>query len=45
MALFRPPGPPLDTRSLTTMTERIKSGNPEADYILGGGFPVNSINS
>jgi circadian clock protein KaiC len=25
-------------------TERLTSGNPEADYILGGGFPANSIN-
>lgn len=25
-------------------TERLKSGNREADYILGGGFPANSIN-
>lgn len=25
-------------------TERMSSGNPEADHILGGGFPVNSIN-
>src|SRR3954462_12720428 len=24
--------------------ERLSSGNPEADYILGGGFPANSIN-
>jgi circadian clock protein KaiC len=24
--------------------ERLQSGNPEADYILGGGFPTNSIN-
>ena len=24
--------------------ERMKSGNAEADYILGGGFPMNSIN-
>ena len=24
--------------------DRMKSGNVEADYILGGGFPVNSIN-
>jgi circadian clock protein KaiC len=35
----------LDTRSLIAeSTERMKSGNREADYILGGGFPVNSIN-
>ena len=25
-------------------TERMSSGNAEADYILGGGFPANSIN-
>src|SRR5688500_6007186 len=25
-------------------TERMSVGNPEADYILGGGFPANSIN-
>src|ERR1043166_2316407 len=25
-------------------SERMRSGNREADYILGGGFPVNSIN-
>jgi circadian clock protein KaiC len=25
-------------------TERMSSGNPQADYILGGGFPANSIN-
>ncbi len=25
-------------------TERLPSGNHEADYILGGGFPANSIN-
>lgn len=25
-------------------TERMSSGNPEADHILGGGFPANSIN-
>lgn len=25
-------------------TERMSSGNPEADHILGGGFPTNSIN-
>ena len=26
------------------VTERMTSGNPEADHILGGGFPANSIN-
>src|SRR5687768_1522952 len=25
-------------------TERLSAGNKEADYILGGGFPANSIN-
>lgn len=25
-------------------TERMSSGNPEVDHILGGGFPANSIN-
>ena len=25
-------------------TPRISSGNPEADRVLGGGFPGNSIN-
>src|SRR5688572_14860328 len=28
----------------TEPTERLSAGNPEADYILGGGFPANSIN-
>jgi circadian clock protein KaiC len=26
------------------VTDRMSSGNPEADHILGGGFPSNSIN-
>ena len=30
--------PPEDT------TERMSAGNEEADHILGGGFPANSIN-
>jgi circadian clock protein KaiC len=38
-----------DRRSLTRnedpeVGERMGTGNPEADYILGGGFPDNSIN-
>lgn len=33
----------LDPRT-EEATERMTSGNPEADYILGGGFPANSIN-
>ena len=34
-----------DTRKVAAeATDRMKSGNREADYILGGGFPVNSIN-
>jgi circadian clock protein KaiC len=36
----RHPGRTDDGDSL----ERLSSGNPEADYILGGGFPSNSIN-
>ncbi|HSJ09439.1 MAG TPA: ATPase domain-containing protein [Longimicrobiales bacterium] len=32
-------GPPMVERP-----ERMNSGNAEADYILGGGFPVDSIN-
>ena len=35
----------VDTRTLIPESnERMKSGNREADYILGGGFPINSIN-
>jgi circadian clock protein KaiC len=34
-----------DTRKIAAdAADRMKSGNREADYILGGGFPVNSIN-
>ena len=33
-----------DARQAGDPTERMKSGNAEADYILGGGFPENSIN-
>src|SRR5436305_3481385 len=32
------------SRSADLMTDRMTSGNTEADYILGGGFPLNSIN-
>ena len=34
----------LDPRIIDDATERMGSGNPEADHILGGGFPANSIN-
>jgi len=34
----------LTERSVEDDTERMSSGNPEADHILGGGFPANSIN-
>ncbi len=34
----------LAPRAADDDTERMGSGNPEADYILGGGFPANSIN-
>jgi circadian clock protein KaiC len=30
--------------ALETPSDRISAGNPQADYILNGGFPVNSIN-
>jgi predicted ATP-dependent serine protease len=30
--------------STVDITDRLSSGNHEADYILGGGFPSNSIN-
>jgi len=48
--LTNPPMPtlaerPQDSRKKRVDTnERLKSGNREADYILGGGFPANSIN-
>ena len=32
------------SRSADHMADRMTSGNTEADYILGGGFPLNSIN-
>ena len=31
-------------KSVEDAGERMSSGNAEADYILGGGFPANSIN-
>lgn len=34
----------LEPRVVEDNTERMSSGNPEADHILGGGFPANSIN-
>lgn len=33
-----------EPRDLRDTIERMSSGNGEADYILGGGFPANSIN-
>lgn len=32
------------SRDSDLMADRMHSGNTEADYILGGGFPLNSIN-
>jgi circadian clock protein KaiC len=29
---------------MTDSMQRISTGNPEADLVLGGGFPANSIN-
>ncbi len=37
----RVPRLPIDD---SDSTERMSSGNAEADHILGGGFPANSIN-
>lgn len=34
----------LEPRRVEDDIERMGSGNPEADHILGGGFPANSIN-
>src|ERR671915_155586 len=35
----------IDRRTIVAdPVERMGAGNAEADYILGGGFPVNSIN-
>ena len=36
--------PRVDAGRLNDTTERMSSGNREADHILGGGFPSNSIN-
>jgi circadian clock protein KaiC len=40
--------PPIERRtprsSVAVTGDRMRSGNREADYILGGGFPMNSIN-
>src|SRR5689334_13570189 len=45
MTLSSLPERRIDTRTIVAeTTERMKSGNAEADYILGGGFPMNSIN-
>jgi circadian clock protein KaiC len=45
MTLLATPERRIDSRKLIAdAAERMKSGNAEADYILGGGFPVNSIN-
>src|SRR5215213_4830739 len=33
-----------DAREDADATERMSAGNAEADHILGGGFPANSIN-
>jgi circadian clock protein KaiC len=33
-----------ESRDDEDATDRLSSGNTEADYILGGGFPANSIN-
>src|SRR3954466_1196840 len=34
----------VDASRFDNTTERMSSGNREADHILGGGFPSNSIN-
>lgn len=45
MTLSTLPERRVDSRKVNAeAAERMKSGNAEADYILGGGFPVNSIN-
>jgi len=45
MTLLATPERRIDSRKLIAdAAERMKSGNAEADYILGGGFPMNSIN-
>ena len=45
MTLTSLPERRVDSRKvIAESAERMKSGNAEADYILGGGFPLNSIN-
>jgi circadian clock protein KaiC len=45
MTLSSLPERRVDSRRVNAeASERMKSGNAEADYILGGGFPLNSIN-
>lgn len=45
MTLLATPERRIDSRKMIAdAAERMKSGNAEADYILGGGFPMNSIN-
>src|SRR6185437_8398379 len=44
MTTMAPPDRRAISRVPDEMTERMTSGNLEADYILGGGFPANSIN-
>jgi circadian clock protein KaiC len=45
MTLSTLPERRVDSRKVAAESaERMKSGNAEADYILGGGFPLNSIN-
>jgi circadian clock protein KaiC len=45
MTLLATPERRIDSRKMIAdAAERMKSGNAEADHILGGGFPVNSIN-
>jgi len=45
MTLLATPERRIDSRKiLADAGQRMKSGNAEADHILGGGFPVNSIN-
>jgi len=33
----------LEPRAVEDHTERMGSGNPEADHILGGGFPAHQL--
>src|SRR5205814_6255188 len=42
--IIAPPDRRLLSRSADLMADRMTSGNTEADYILSGGFPLNSIN-